>query len=402
MQIESLCQPLAPVARDIACAAAQNMFLQNPDLLSIAIVDGERPIGLINRQDLLVHLSQQFGFSLYGRKPVTALMDANPLIVEGACALPDVVSRIAMEKPSAVLQGFIVTRAGSYRGICTGLEVLQATNAQMAERARELEETRRGLELANGAKSRFLAQMSHELRTPLNAIIGFSELMREGVFGPLGNTRYHGYCEDIHASGSHLLQLINEVLDMAKIEAGRMTLNEAPVRLDHLLGRCLRLVAGMAEQAGVAIVLELPDDLPALMADEVKLQQIVINLLSNALRFTLPGGRVTVRVAADGSGLAVAIADTGIGIPADKLELVMQPFGQADNSLQRRHDGTGLGLPLARVLVELHGGRLELDSIEGQGTTVTVRLPSKLFVGLADARPPDVGARHAAAAAASA
>lgn len=376
MSVRSLCQPVAPVSADVSCAEVQRLFMQDDDLLSLAIVQNRRPIGLINRHDLLLNLSQQYGFSLYARKSVTTLMDAEPLIVDIESDVTTLVDRVTLEKPSAVLQGFIVTQAGRYVGIGTGLKLLQAANLQMAQRADALERAHRSLELANQAKSSFLAQMSHELRTPLNAIIGFSELMASEVYGELGDGRYREYCADIMASGKHLLQIVNEVLDMAKIEAGQMALREERLDLAALLRRCLRLMGPLARQNEIGLELEAAD-LPPVHGDGLKLQQTVLNILSNALRFTPPGGRVTVRARTTGDGLLLSIADNGIGIPPDKLADVLQPFSQADNSLQRRHEGTGLGLPLAKAFAELHGGTLSLASTLEEGTTVTIQLPAE-------------------------
>ena len=377
MLVRSLCQPIAPVAGTTRCADIQRLFVDEPDLLSVAVVDGHRPVGLINRHELLLRLSQQYGHALYGQKPATMVMDATPFVVDLESDLATLVERIMLEKPSAVLQGFIVTQAGRYQGIGTGLKLLQATNLQMSQRTQQLEQAHRKLELADRAKSSFLAQMSHELRTPLNAIIGFSELMHAEIFGALGDARYGDYAVDILTSGKHLLQIINEVLDMAKIEAGQMTLNEDCIDIAPLLNRCLRLVATLAADNGVELGLDLAPRLPRINGDELKLQQTLLNLLSNAIRFTSPGGRVSVAATLAGGGLSLCIRDSGSGIPADKLALVMQPFTQADNSLQRRHEGTGLGLPLAKAFTELHGGRLDLASTVGQGTTVSIRLPAE-------------------------
>ena len=383
MQISALCQPLAPVACDDRCVDVQQLFVADPELLSVAIVDDGRPVGMINRHDMLMHLSQQFGFALYGQKPASVLMDREPLVIEIDSDLSTLVSRVTLEKPSAVLQGFIVTREGRYHGIGTGLKLLQATNQQMALRTAELERARQSLELADKAKSRFLAQMSHELRTPLNAIIGFSELMQQQVFGELGDPRYAEYSADITTSGRHLLQIINEVLDMAKIESGRMELRETIIDIGPMLQRCLRLIGGLAERGGITTTLRADASLPQLCGDELKLQQAIINILSNAVRFTPHGGSVAVHAEVARHGLKIVVRDTGIGIAADKLNIVLEPFGQADNSLQRKHEGTGLGLPLAKAFAELHGGALHLDSSVGEGTAVTITLPGHRLLNAA-------------------
>ncbi len=232
-------------------------------------------------------------------------------------------------------------------------------------------------EAANRAKSDFLANMSHELRTPLNAILGFSQILSDGLLGPLGNPKYTEYCRDILASGRHLLALINDILDMAKVEAGKMALDEEWFCLDESLDAALLLVRERAHDNDIVISKALPAQPPTLWGDSRRLRQVWINLLSNAVKFTPPGGRVNVDVSVDEENcVSIAVSDTGIGIAATDIERVLQPFAQVANALSRSHEGTGLGLALTRSLVELHGGRLAIDSEVGIGTTVTVTLPA--------------------------
>ena len=236
-------------------------------------------------------------------------------------------------------------------------------------------------EYANRAKSEFLANMSHELRTPLNAIIGFSDVMKNHMFGPVGNPKYVEYVNDINASGSHLLELITDILDLSKIEAGKNELHEENIDVSKALGSCLTLVKERAEEAGVEIECDTASNLPALLADERKLKQILINLLSNAIKFTPDGGKVTIRIRPhEADGYVFQIADTGIGIALADFPKAMTPFQQIDSDLNRKYEGTGLGLPLTKALVELHGGSLDMESEVGVGTTVTVRFPAERIV----------------------
>ena len=236
-------------------------------------------------------------------------------------------------------------------------------------------------EFANRTKSEFLANMSHELRTPLNAIIGFSDLMGDEMLGPLGNSQYKGYTADISESGRHLLELINDILDVAKIESGQMSLVEEVVDPQDLIESVRRLVAPRAERAGLNLETRLAEDLPGLRVDKTKLKQILINLISNAVKFTPEGGHVVLSAEAAANGeFLFLISDTGIGIAAEDIPRAMAPFGQVDSRLSRKFEGTGLGLPLVKSLAELHGGRFELVSQPDVGTTVTLRLPASRVV----------------------
>ncbi len=241
---------------------------------------------------------------------------------------------------------------------------------------RELRLSQEQTELASRSKSEFLANMSHELRTPLNAIIGFSAMIQEQTFGPVGNAKYVGYVSDINHAGHHLLELINDILDLSKIEVGRLDLHDEVLDISAIIRTCARLVAERASAIGSHLDLALPDDIPPLRADSRMVKQILLNLLSNAIKFTPAGGRICVRLRFDaGEGHVIEVADTGIGIAPQDIATAMETFGQVDSALNRKYDGAGLGLPLSRSLVELHGGSLSLDSDVGVGTTVTIRFP---------------------------
>ncbi|MGH7717061.1 MAG: ATP-binding protein [Vulcanimicrobiaceae bacterium] len=240
----------------------------------------------------------------------------------------------------------------------------------------QLVETKNSAEAASRAKTEFLANMSHELRTPLNAIIGFSEILKQETLGPLGHPSYRDYVRDVYESGVHLLHIINDILDLSKIEIGKLALNEAPIEPRDAIESCIRIVRERTDNAGLHLAVDIASDLPTLNADERMVKQILLNLLSNAIKFTPGGGSVRVVCRVDESdSLTLQIIDTGIGIAPADIERSLQPFEQIDSSLHRKYQGTGLGLPLARSMCELHGGRLEIESATGQGTTVTVRFP---------------------------
>ncbi|MDE2228271.1 MAG: response regulator [Alphaproteobacteria bacterium] len=240
----------------------------------------------------------------------------------------------------------------------------------------QLVETKNSAEAASRAKTEFLANMSHELRTPLNAIIGFSEILKQEPLGPLGHPSYRDYVSDVHESGIHLLRIINDILDLSKIEVGKLTLNETPIEPREVIESCMRIVRERAANVSLNLIADIASDLPTLNADERMVKQVLLNLLSNAIKFTPAGGSVRVSARVDEQdGLTILVADTGIGIAPADLERALQPFEQIDSSLHRKYQGTGLGLPLARSMCELHGGSLAIASTVGHGTTVTVRFP---------------------------
>jgi signal transduction histidine kinase len=258
------------------------------------------------------------------------------------------------------------------------LQQQQQKNVALTESVRLAEE-------ASRLKSRFVASMGHELRTPLNAIIGFSEAMKGRVFGPLGSPKYEDYASTIHSSGRHLLAVVDDILDMARIEGGKAVLHETVFSLRAALANCAQLIAAEAERQGQIFAARLPDGLPALRGDEAKIKQIVLNLLANAVRYTPRGGRVglSAEQRADGT-VVVAVTDNGIGIPGDQLERVFEPFRQVENDKVRKSGGLGLGLNIAKSFAELHQADLWLESAPGRGTVACLALPHTRLVRAAE------------------
>jgi signal transduction histidine kinase len=238
-----------------------------------------------------------------------------------------------------------------------------------------LELARQEAETANIAKSRFLANMSHELRTPLNAIIGFSDLTMNSTLGPI-DERYRSYAEDIHRSGKHLLTILNDVLDLSKSEVAELKIELRDVSVDAMVYDLGRMIAPLIADAHLTYTVTMDDGLPLIRADEVRFKQVLLNVASNAIKFTNAGGRISIEAARAGDWVLIKLADTGIGIAPENLLKVMEPFYQVDSSLSRKREGTGLGLPITKRLVELMGGTFALTSQFGVGTRATIRIPA--------------------------
>jgi PAS domain S-box-containing protein len=255
-------------------------------------------------------------------------------------------------------------------------DITQRKNAEI-----QLREAKLQSDLANRAKSEFLANMSHELRTPLNAIIGFSEIIKDEVFGPIGQRQYWDYANDIYGSGKHLLKVINDSLDVARIEAGERQLNEARLNMTKICHTALDMMGPKIEAKRLAVTNYIDDQIPNVIGEETAIKQILSNILSNAIKFTPEGGRITISYERDEVGdLRVSVTDTGVGLDEDEIERALSPFGQVNNDLDRATSGAGLGLTLVTSLMELHGGRFELFSQKGIGTTATLVFPSSRVV----------------------
>ncbi|MCI5049461.1 MAG: ATP-binding protein [Rickettsiales bacterium] len=261
------------------------------------------------------------------------------------------------------------------------LSDIEDRDSRLMRKNIELERAKESAEAASVAKSQFLANISHELRTPLNAVIGFSSIIMNQLFGKIGNSRYLDYGKDIHDSGVHLLEVINDILDLSKAEAGKLTLRFEPFDIREAIEKCSSILSERAREGEVKVYLHFPKDVPFIVADRVRFIQIMLNLMSNAVKFTEEGGRVDVDVMVDSSGsdvnyFTICVRDTGMGMRDEDISLAFQSFGQVDGGLDRKYEGTGLGLPLTKKLVELHNASIRMESEVGKGTQVTLRFTS--------------------------
>jgi signal transduction histidine kinase len=269
------------------------------------------------------------------------------------------------------------TRLGGMVTVYTDVSDLVERGDELARSQRELRLAKEQAEVASRTKSQFLANMSHELRTPLNAIIGFAEVIEREFFGPVGVAQYASYAADIHRSGQHLLSLINDILDLSKVEAGRFEIVEQDFALAETIDEAKRLLDIRAQKAGLTLSSDIGADIARVYADRKLVAQALLNLLSNAVKFTPAGGYINIVAKREGGAgdLLISVSDTGIGMEPDEIPRALEPFGQIDGTLARRYDGTGLGLTITKAFVEMHGGALTLDSEKGRGTTATIRLP---------------------------
>jgi two-component system cell cycle sensor histidine kinase PleC len=378
---------LPALSVEASCGEVFDWFSTRPGQpAAVVLREDGRIAGLVNRLQFLARYAQRYYPELYARRSILNLANTQPLIVDEKTPVAELGASVALEHPEALSECFIVTAGGKYLGVGTGAALMRSKVAllQMQEAALS-----RALARSNDAirtKTNFLALMSHELRTPLNAIIGFSEVMKGEIFGPLGQPRYREYTADIHAAGSHLLALINDILDLSKAEAGKLDLHAEDVDVAELVGECVRLMRERARSGGLSLAARLPPGLPDLCADRLRLKQVLLNLLSNAIKFTPPGGSVEVRAEIDAAGcVGLAVADTGIGMSAEQIPLALEPFRQIDSPLSRNREGTGLGLSLVKELAERHGAEMIIDSMLGKGTTVSLAFPSARTIRQPDA-----------------
>jgi len=361
----------------MTCGEAFVFFRAHQDQAAAAIVDGDdRVVGIVNRLRFLARYAQPYIPELYAKRAITHLANSHPLVVDEGLAIMDLASALALEWPDALRECFVITRNGRYLGIGTSESLVRTKLSILLAKEAALKRALYDAQGASQAKTAFLALMSHELRTPLNAIIGFSEVLGAEMFGKHSNPRYREYSNDIHDAATHLLSLINDILDLSKSEAGMLELREEPIDLEELFAETLALIAQRARTNGVLLSRTIAADFPLLMADRLRMKQVLLNLLTNAVKFTPRGGKVVISAdLVDDRCICLSVADTGIGMEPESIPLALEPFRQIDSPLSRTVEGTGLGLALVRSLAERHGAALRIESELHAGTVVRVTLP---------------------------
>lgn len=379
--VGGLARPLPAVSGTTPCGQVFEMMQESGADAGLAVVEDDWLIGLAGRNHLMKNFAHPVTYALYENRPISLLMRRNPLVVEATTPIERVSELIATEKVSALEEGFVVVDNGRYRGIGTIPDLLNLSVRKAREQIGELETARAEAERASKAKSSFLANLSHELRTPMNAIMGFSELIASGAVGEV-NAKQAEYLRDVQTSAKRLLDLINDLLDLSRAEAGRLELEATPTDLGGLIHEACRILMLRARDKGVSLEYDLPEVARA-QVDERKMLQVVLNLVTNAVKFTPEGGRVHVQVDGEATGgCRIDVTDSGVGIAEADLARVFEPFSRGRGDYTRHSEGSGIGLALVKVLVNLHGGEIALDSELGVGTRVSVHLPPHRVVAL--------------------
>jgi len=365
---------LPPVTPDVTGRDIYRRFEDDPDLLVIPVVDeADRPVGLVERNAFLVRMAAQYGYALWSQRPISHWMKTDPLIADGEMTVEEFCGRVLEERPSELLQGFIVTRHSRYAGVGTALSLLQVTAAATATHAQEMSRLAQSAQDALAAKGRFLAVMSHEIRTPLNGVLAVAEIIRrksqQADLAPLVDTIIH--------SGGTLLRLLNDALDLSRAEAAGLELDEEPLLAAGIVDDVNSLWSAQAELKGIALEATYvgPCDLWVL-ADRIRIQQVINNLVGNAMKFTTKGG-VTMRLRAEREGdyarLTGEVADTGPGVPPDRLQSIFTPFQQTEDGV--RLGGAGLGLAVCRQIIERMDGSINAAENPGGGALFTFTIP---------------------------
>lgn len=373
IDLSSICVDAQGVDVSLSCAAVYKIFASDSTLPAIAVI-GEtgKPVGIVHRHAFLLRLADVFGRPLYEKQSIDQLMDSTPVCVERLTSVSALSATPMLDGRWDAQANFIIVDDGRYAGIGSSAGLLRTVMERLRDQTSVAEAARVIADQAADARSRFLANITHELRTPLNGVIGFGQLLEQEAHGPLGAPEYKLYAKDIVDSGEHLIAIINDILDLAKIEAGRIDLRENYVDLRALIGRSFRMVRTLAGQKGVELVHPEPGAHWTVRVDERRLQQAIVNLLSNAIKFTARGASVGVDLRVNDEAATIEVWDEGCGIDAEDLKRLFKPFGQGRNATS---GGTGLGLTITRALMQAHQGDITLASEVDVGTRARLILP---------------------------
>lgn len=383
LTVRSLLQDAPQLDPTVSGSKVYDLFSEDEDLLVCAVVDDGRPIGLVSRNAFFLRMADTHGRALFGRRPVTFVMEKDPLIVDSNSLITELSRHILKDRNAALLDGFIITQDGRYAGIGTGMALMKTLQAESEERnrrlvtlAEQLGRARIEAMSANQAKSEFLATMSHEIRTPLNGVLGVAQLLEESGL----NAEQARLAQTIKSSGEILLRLLNDVLDLSKIEAGKTELELSDFDSEELVQAASNLWRARAAEKGLDFKVRMHGERGVrLRGDPVRLKQVLFNLIGNAIKFTTDGSVEvhlrTLKIGPARTVLSARITDTGCGVPKSAQAKLFTAFTQADGATSRRYGGTGLGLTISKRLVELMGGTIGFDSSEGEGSTFHFEVP---------------------------
>lgn len=359
--VELLTKYVEPAKEDDHCENVYDRFRADTELLAIPVIANDKPIGLLKRLDFLVQLADRFGRPLYSKQPVTTLMDDAPVIINSSMKIDELNKKFVTTNQHALQEGFIVVNHGKYIGVGSAFTLLQANMLNAERKVKEISKARKIVEEASQSKSEFLANMSHELRTPLNAIIGFTDLILNYKKTEIKCESVIDYIGDIHGSGKHLLGMINNILDISRIESGKFDLMESIECPNELIDQVVRLIKPSAMTKKIDFQVNYLENDDLINIDAQLISQVLINLATNAIKFSPNDTKVTVSVKQDSlSGTSFIIKDQGPGIPVDKIDEMLKPFSQIDGAFVRNHEGTGLGLPIVKSYVEAHNGQFNI------------------------------------------